>query len=173
MTDTTTAGTPGADQGAKGAPMQRKGRRRAIIMVAAVLVLLGAAGGGWYVWHHVLFPASGGEEATDAKFLPLPPPNAVYVKVPVIQESLAGNENHMVRLNLMLEAAPGRGRPLLEGESERMTIEVRHWLRSQRLADVTGAVGIWTIRARCLAIARTLFPELGVQDVLIQNISVQ
>ncbi|WP_207462324.1 hypothetical protein [Azospirillum sp. SYSU D00513] len=169
MTDMTTAGTPDA----AGAPPRGHGWRRAIILGMSVLALFGAAGGGWYVWTGLQSPSASGDARSASAFLPLPPPDAVYVKLPVVLETLAGNGNHMVRLNLMLETAPGRGRPFLDGEAERMTVEVRHWLRSQSLTDVTGAVGIWTIRARCLAIARLLFPELGVQDVLIQNISVQ
>lgn len=162
---------------AKAAPAPRSMRR--LGLAAFALVLLSALGaGGWVVWAQWLRPeaAAGGDEAPPAEAAAekreLPPVDAQYLPVPEIVALLA-DAPHIARVGLTLEALPGKGSLPGEAELQRLSEEVRRWLASQTVADLGSAVGMWSTRARALAIARDLFPQARIRDVLISGFILQ
>ena len=145
-----------------------KRRRLAIIGAAAgALALLGA--GGWFAYDRLL---AGEEIAAAHPATPgRAPLDAVYTQLPDIVTGLprAGN---VARLGLVLETRRESGAPA-EPQVLRITEEVRRWVAAQEPTALEGPAALWTVRARSLAIARQLYPELGVRDVLIRVLLIQ
>jgi hypothetical protein len=158
------------------APAPRSKRR--LMLAGFVVALLGALGtSGWVAWTQWLRPPPPPEEGQEPHAEaeaphPLPPVDAQYLAVPEVVGVLA-NAPHIARVGLTLEALPGKAPLPGEADLQRLSEEVRRWLGSQNLADLGSAVGMWTTRARVLAIARDLFPEARIRDVLISGFILQ
>jgi hypothetical protein len=153
-----------------------RGKRR-LFLAGFALALLGALGAsGWVAWTQWLAPAEpthdGETPPAETGARPLPPVEAQYLPVPEIIAVLA-DAPHVARVGLTLEALPGKGPLPGEADLQRLAEEIRRWLASQSLADLGSAVGMWTTRARVLAIARDLFPDARIRDVLIGGFILQ
>jgi flagellar basal body-associated protein FliL len=148
-----------------------RAKRRLFLAGFAVVLLVAVGASLWVAWTQWLRaqeePAHEPTTQAEASDL-LPPVDAVYLPVPEIVAVLA-DPPHLARLSLLLECTPGgKTAQPSEADLQRVAEEIRRWLASQRFETLSGAVALWTTRARVLAIARDVLPQSRIRDVLVR-----
>lgn len=136
-------------------------RRRFVIAGIGVAVAAAAGTAGWLAWGP---DGSAPEESSGAEVLA--PPS--YVPLPEVLVSLS-DAPRVARLRLVLETSAA-GTP---EAPQRLGDELARWLATRSSSDLAGAAAPWLVRARTLALARVLFPQMDVRDVLIHSLVMQ
>jgi flagellar basal body-associated protein FliL len=145
-------------------------RRRLLIVGAAAAALALLGGGGWFAYDRFL-AGDAAEVAAPGGPAAGAPLDALFTQLPEITTGLP-EARRVARLGLVLET--GRETPApAEAQVLHITEEVRRWVAARDTAELEGPAALWTVRARSLAIARQLYPELAVRDVLIRVLLVQ
>jgi hypothetical protein len=144
-------------------------RRRTFIIAGAAGFLVLASIGGWFAYSRLLGDTGDGAAAHGGRGEA--PANMAYTQLPEIIATLPEG-SRVARVGLVLET-PQAEKSVGQPELLRITEEVRRWVAAQHPGDLEGPAALWTVRARSLAIARQLYPELGARDVLIRVLLVQ
>jgi flagellar basal body-associated protein FliL len=146
--------------------------RRLILIAAAAVLLLGGGGAGWYAWQAGWLGGGGQEHEAAAEPDRIAPLEAAYLPLPDLTVALA-DRPHLVRLGVTLETTPeGRGR-IGDAETQRLAEEISRWLAAQTSDRLFGAVALWSVRGRTMALAKDLYPSLPVTDVLVRSLVLQ
>jgi hypothetical protein len=151
-------------------PLPSPTKRRLFLAGFAVALVVAVGASFWVVWtqwFRAEAEAAPEPARAEASGL-LPPVDAVYLAVPEIVAVLA-DPPHLARIGLILECAPGgKAAQPSEADLQRVAEEIRRWLATQRFETLSGAVALWTTRARALTIARDVLPQSRIRDVLIR-----